>query len=612
MTDPNTPQSPEDRPQAPTGDEEAARLLEVGLSDSGTSRKTPPPSPQEMGEHFPDLEILEVLGQGGMGVVYKARQRKLDRLVALKVLPRDLGGDPAFAERFAREARTLARLRHAHIVGVYEFGESDGLYFLLMEFVDGVTLRELMSTGELNAREALAIVPQICDALQYAHDEGVVHRDIKPENVLLDRAGQVKVADFGLAKMAQRGPADFTLTGTDQVMGTWQYMAPEQYKTPQDVDHRADIFSLGVVFYEMLTGELPVGRFANPSEAPDLDARIDEIVMRALERERDMRYQNAGDLTTDIEHMASGSKPFDPEKPATAGMAQQRLRKLRHRRWWHDRKERPLSRWASWSFWLLPAGAFLAWMVYLLVYDTSDHARGYHATKAGLFTAIGIGTLATLCAFLGIRATKGRDRPVHGLRLSVVCLCLAAFGTVTCIAAYFQEKNQHARMLRWQAERRLPKRSLVDHPRVQGTDDTVLEHEVRKGVREAWGRLRLVAAVRDLTLDHAESADIYDPADLRALRVLANSDAKEYERRLAANELGMGFVRAASLSSALRMYRIESIQLDRSQRQATVTAYGTAVYEGARFRIPRLAFFMKRADTGWVFVVDKVRIEDGR
>ena len=157
-----------------------------------------------------------------------------------------------------------------------------------------------MASGELTAKEALAIVPQICAALQYAHDEGVVHRDIKPENVLLDRQGNVKVADFGLAKMAERAPGDFTLTGTDQVMGTLHYMAPEQYKTPQDVDHRADIFSLGVVFYEMLTGELPVGRFDEPSKTGDLDARIDEIVMRTLEREREQRYQHARDVSTAV------------------------------------------------------------------------------------------------------------------------------------------------------------------------------------------------------------------------------------------------------------------------------------------------------------------------
>ena len=143
--------------------------------------------PEDLAPHFPQLEILELLGQGGMGVVYTARQVRLDRLVALKVLPPELGRDPAFAERFAREARALARLSHPRIVGVHDFGQGGGLFYLLMEFVNGVNLRGLLRQGRLKPEEALRIVPQICEALQYAHEEGVVHRDIKPENILLDR-----------------------------------------------------------------------------------------------------------------------------------------------------------------------------------------------------------------------------------------------------------------------------------------------------------------------------------------------------------------------------------------------------------------------------------------
>ncbi len=187
-----------------------------------------------------------------MGIVYKARQRTLDRLVALKVMPPDVARDPGFAERFTREARTLARLQHPNIVAIHDFGTSDGLYFLLMEYVDGANLRQAIRSGALTASQALAIVPQICDALQYAHENGVVHRDVKPENILLDRAGRVRIADFGLAKIVQRTPVDVTLTRAGQVMGTLHYMAPEQYRTPDAVDHRADIYSLGVVFYEML------------------------------------------------------------------------------------------------------------------------------------------------------------------------------------------------------------------------------------------------------------------------------------------------------------------------------------------------------------------------
>ena len=267
-----------------------------------------PPGPDELARHFPQLEILELLGQGGMGAVYKARQRRLDRLVALKILPPAIARNPGFEERFVREARALARLNHPHIVTLHDFGEAGGLYYFLMEYVDGVNLRQMIGGGGLGAREALAIVPQVCEALQYAHDEGIVHRDIKPENLLVDRKGRVKIADFGLVKLVNKGDerggrAAFVLTGSQQVMGTPHYMAPEQMEQPQGVDHRADIYSLGVVFYEMLTGELPLGRFAPPSRMVEIDVRIDEVVLRSLEKKPEQRYQHASDVKTDVENI---------------------------------------------------------------------------------------------------------------------------------------------------------------------------------------------------------------------------------------------------------------------------------------------------------------------
>ena len=276
--------------------------------DIGNAITTPPSGSQpplagEVGDlqrHFPQLEILELLGRGGMGAVYKARQINLDRMVALKVIPPDAAKDPAFAERFAREARALARLNHPNIVTVYDFGQAGEVYFLLMEYVDGLNLRQTLRTGHLAPQEALAIVPSICDALQYAHDQGVVHRDIKPENVLLDRTGRVKIADFGLAKLLGKGPDDFTLTRTQQVMGTPRYMAPEQIEKPATVDHRADIYSLGVMIYEMLTGELPMGNFQPPSKKVQIDVRIDQVVLRALEREPDRRYQRASHVKSEL------------------------------------------------------------------------------------------------------------------------------------------------------------------------------------------------------------------------------------------------------------------------------------------------------------------------
>jgi tRNA A-37 threonylcarbamoyl transferase component Bud32 len=259
------------------------------------------PAPAELAGHFPQLEILEFIGKGGMGAVYKARQKQLDRIVALKVLPPEVGRDPAFAERFGREARALAQLNHQNIVDVYDFGSVDGLYYLTMEYVDGTNLRELIRGDKLAPEQALAIVPQICEALQFAHDEAIVHRDIKPENILVNRRGQVKIADFGLARLLDASPEGATLTGTRQVMGTPHYMAPEQMQGSHEVDHRADIYSLGVVFYEMLTGQLPIGRFEPPSRRVQVDVRLDEVVLRTLESDPQRRYQHASDVKTDVQ-----------------------------------------------------------------------------------------------------------------------------------------------------------------------------------------------------------------------------------------------------------------------------------------------------------------------
>src|SRR5690242_12971424 len=199
-----------------------------------------PPSVEEIAQLFPQLEIIGFLGKGGMGAVYKARQPALDRVVALKIIPPQAAAGPGFIERFNREARALAKLNHPNIIAVHEFGQVNGLPYFLMEYVDGLNLRQLEQAGKLSAREALQIVPQICEALQFAHDEGIVHRDIKPENILLDKKGRVKIADFGIAKIMGREP-DAAISQTKVPIGTPQYMAPEQIEKPQTVDHRADI-----------------------------------------------------------------------------------------------------------------------------------------------------------------------------------------------------------------------------------------------------------------------------------------------------------------------------------------------------------------------------------
>jgi tRNA A-37 threonylcarbamoyl transferase component Bud32 len=268
-----------------------------------------PPSLEEIREAFPQFEILELIGSGGMGAVFKVRQPKLDRLVALKVLPKSLAGDERFTERFTREARALAKLNHPNIVAVHDFGESEigGFHFLLMEFVDGANLREAMRAGRFTPQQAFEVVPEICAALQYAHDEGVLHRDIKPENLLLDTKGRVKIVDFGIAKLVG-AEVEAPLTGS-YAPGTPQYMAPEQIEHPADVDHRADIYSLGVVFYEMLTGELPIGRFAAPSEKAQVGGQVDDIVFRTLEKEPARRQQSAAEVKTQVEGIDESQPP---------------------------------------------------------------------------------------------------------------------------------------------------------------------------------------------------------------------------------------------------------------------------------------------------------------
>lgn len=274
---------------------------------------------------FPQLEIIEQIGRGGMGTVYKARQPKLDRFVALKVMPEDRAAHPSFAERFAREGKLLARLSHPNIVAVYDFGQTEvtipgeekpvKFFYLTMEYVDGVDLRHAMREERFSPEQALAIVPKICDALQYAHEEGVLHRDIKPENILLDTKGRVKIADFGISKLnvpneikapsvseerSAQEPTDLTQTG--QIVGTPNYMAPEQFEAADQVDPRADIYSLGVVFYELLTGELPKNDFPRPSEKIAVGAEIDHIVQKALEKNRENRYQSAEEFKTEVYH----------------------------------------------------------------------------------------------------------------------------------------------------------------------------------------------------------------------------------------------------------------------------------------------------------------------
>lgn len=306
-------------PQLPSGvsveNLNAGQLLQLGYDspgdsaagNSGEAGRFVPPTLELLADRFPELEILEPIGYGGMGCVYRARQKHLDRIVALKILPAELSQDPAFTERFAREARMLAKLSHPNIVTIHDFGQAQEFSYLVMEYVDGMNLREVLRTGGLEPQQALAVLSALAGALDYAHAEGVVHRDIKPENILFDRRGHVKLADFGLAKLAYPSAINPTLTLTRQALGTPHYMAPEQWESPNQVDHRADIYALGVVGYEMLTGRLPVGKFDAPSTLAKLSPMVDDVIHKALHRDPAKRYQEARQMQEALAPALSGA-----------------------------------------------------------------------------------------------------------------------------------------------------------------------------------------------------------------------------------------------------------------------------------------------------------------
>lgn len=266
------------------------------------------PMIRELAPCFEQLEILELVGTGGMSFVYRARHKSLKRDVALKILPEEVAASPGGVERFQREARMLARLKHPNIVDVYDAGKVGRWYYLLMEFVDGPNLRQLIGEFPLPVDEVRKMLPMLCEALQYAHDHGVIHRDIKPENVLIDHAGQIKVVDFGLAKLLKPITAADSATGTHQLLGTPRYLAPEQIKTSQGVDHRADIYALGVLLYEALTGELPLGHFQPPSQMVGGSTCLDKVVLRSLASDPAERYQQVRDIQVDLQTSAESDR----------------------------------------------------------------------------------------------------------------------------------------------------------------------------------------------------------------------------------------------------------------------------------------------------------------
>lgn len=241
--------------------------------------------------------LMRLIGRGGMGRVYEARGGLMNRRVALKVLSDDLAEDASFVKRFHREAKLLGSLTHPHIVDVIDRGLTNDRLWFAMEYVRGESLRRLMDRGVVAPDQAGRIAGEIAGALSYAHQRGIVHRDLKPENVLLDERGTVHLVDFGLSRLVDVTPdqASTRLTRTDVILGTYEYMSPEQRRGDRQLDGRADIFALGVILYEMLTGTLPLGRFTPPSQAARKVPRaFDDLVNLALATDRKDRYADAG------------------------------------------------------------------------------------------------------------------------------------------------------------------------------------------------------------------------------------------------------------------------------------------------------------------------------
>jgi|GEM_PF-886504 len=284
-----------------------------------------PPAPAELQRLLPQYEVQMLIGRGGMGAVYKGIQLSLDRLVAIKLLPPAIEQqDSAFAERFKNEARLMGRMNHPAIVSVYDFGRTtDGQLYFVMEYVDGTDVQRMIAReGKLPPEHALAITAHLCDALGYAHKQGIVHRDIKPSNVLIDSDGRIKVADFGLAKITNSAQ-NSGITVTGMAMGTPDYVAPETLTLGVEVDGRADIYAVGVMLYQMLTGDIPRGMFRMPSQKfQSIDPRFDGIVRRALEHDREERYQTSLELRRDLDVILT--TPFAvPGQPSSSALPKQ-------------------------------------------------------------------------------------------------------------------------------------------------------------------------------------------------------------------------------------------------------------------------------------------------
>jgi len=319
-----------------------------------------PPSPEDLGRLFPGYRIESLIGSGGMGAVYKARQLRLNRDVAIKALPAELAEDAEFVQRLEREAQTLAGLNHPGIVAIYDLGKTAaGHLYFVMELVNGTNLQQLIQNGGLLPAQALEITIQVCEALHYAHQHGVIHRDIKPANVLVTAEGRAKLADFGLARPLGAVP-EGTLTSPSRVVGSPHYTAPEQWQGKADC--RSDIYALGITLYEMLTCMRPTLNYVPPSKRVPVDARLDQVVDKALQPKPEERYQAVADMQQDVDHIR-----LSPRKRRKVVSS-------------HRHRMAAAADWQNRLLWLLATTllAILAFVLYLVI---QNHLPGDPALK---------------------------------------------------------------------------------------------------------------------------------------------------------------------------------------------------------------------------------------
>jgi tRNA A-37 threonylcarbamoyl transferase component Bud32 len=296
--------------------------------------------PLQPGENVGPYRIQGQLGQGGMATVYKAYHPSLDRTVALKMMHQAFLEDKTFHARFEREAQIVARLTHPHIIPIYDYAEHEGQPYLVMKFVEGRTLKGTLADGSLTLKEVVTIMTAVASALTYAHTQGVLHRDIKPSNIVIENDGTPYLTDFGLARIAERGESTLS---TDMVLGTPHYMSPEQAMGRKDLDAKTDIYSLGIVLYELIVGRVPFSAdtpyavihdhiyspLPMPSEVnPDIPLRVEEVLLKALAKDRDDRYSSAVEMIDAFKQAVIDSRmdTLHPERASIAAVSLARLR----------------------------------------------------------------------------------------------------------------------------------------------------------------------------------------------------------------------------------------------------------------------------------------------